>query len=401
MSSTSSQSVTILGSTGSIGVSTLDVISRHRSRYNLHALTARNNVELLAEQCALYRPNFAVVLEPEKASELESRLKALKVTETQVDYGSGALQRVAEDSSVDVVVAAIVGSAGLMPTMAAAKSGKRILLANKEALVMSGQLLMSAARASGGCIVPLDSEHNAIFQCLPSNYTGSEADNSGVIKIFLTASGGPFRGYTKKQLSVVSRQQALRHPNWAMGPKITIDSASLMNKGLEVIEACQLFNLTLDQVEVVVHPESVIHSLVSYSDGSVLAQLGQPDMRTPIAHALAWPNSRISSGVKPLDLFEIGQLNFERPDLDCFPCLDLACQAQRHGGTAPLVLNAANEVAVDQFLEDRVSFLQLPEIVERTLTASNFVTADDLETILNADLDAREIALRIVDQIQA
>lgn len=394
------QSVAILGSTGSVGVSTLEVLALHPQRYSVFALSANTRHELLAQQCRQWEPQFAVMQDPDARAQLSERLKSWGVS-TIVLQGERALEEIVEHSSVDVVVAAIVGAAGLLPTMAAAKAGKRLLLANKEALVMSGQLLMQAARSSGALVLPLDSEHNAIFQCLPKDRAGSDGltRNAGISKILLTASGGPFRGYTKKQLSVVSRQQALNHPNWSMGPKISIDSATLMNKGLEVIEACYLFDLNADDIQVVVHPESVIHSMVSYVDGSVIAQLGRPDMRTPIAHALAWPE-RIASGVKSLDLFEVAQLNFEPADHSCFPCLGLAFAALAEGGTAPTILNAANEVAVESFLSERVSFLQLSQIVEESLERAKIETADDLETIISADAYGRHIAHTVLAEMR-
>lgn len=391
-----SQAVTILGSTGSVGVSTLDVLAQHPDRFHIHALTACTNVRVMLEQCRYWAPEIAVMAEPTAAAELSAALKKEKLN-TVVASGPEALEQVANHVSTDIVVAAIVGSAGLLSTLAAARAGKRLLLANKEALVMSGSLLMQAADSAGAQILPLDSEHNAIFQSLPAEFAVRSVDpgHYGIKKIWLTASGGPFRGYTKKQLSVVSRQQALIHPSWEMGPKITIDSATLMNKGLEVIEACHLFSLAGEQIEVVVHPQSIVHSMVGYTDGSVVAQLGTPDMRTPIAHALAWPE-RIDSGVAELDLCAIGQLEFEPPDLETFRCLHLAYAALAQGGTAPVVLNAANEVAVSLFLEDRVSFLQLSELVEETLNRANIETADDLDTILKADKNARQLALEVL-----
>lgn len=391
-----SQAVTILGATGSVGVSTLDVLSQHRDRFHVYALSAHSNVEAMLAQCRQWKPNVAVMADPVAAQELASAI-AKEDLKTEVAAGPEALEQVASDASTDIVVAAIVGSPGLLSTLAAARTGKRLLLANKEALVMSGSLLMQAAEASGAQIVPLDSEHNAIFQSLPAGFASCSQDPAhyGIKKIWLTASGGPFRGLTKKQLSVVSRQQALNHPSWEMGPKITIDSATLMNKGLEVIEACHLFSLPSSQVEVVVHPQSVVHSMVGYSDGSVIAQLGVPDMRTPIAHALAWPE-RLETDVAELDLCAIAQLDFHPPDIETFRCLPLAYAALEQGGTAPVVLNAANEVAVSLFLEERVSFLQLGELVEETLNTANIETADDLDTILKADKNARQLALEVL-----
>lgn len=386
------QALTLLGSTGSIGKSTLDVISRHPDRYTVYALSAHTNVETLFAQCKVHRPSIAVVGSEDSAVRLRKLCQSAELP-TTVEFGPDALMNIAADSAADIVVAAIVGAAGLMSTLAAAKSGKRLLLANKESLVMSGDLLMSAAKQSGALIMPVDSEHNAIFQSLPVAENGVKTD--GIKKILLTASGGPLRQCTLEQLRVVSPQQALKHPNWSMGPKISIDSATLMNKGLEVIEACQLFAVGPDDIQVVVHPESIIHSMVSYADGSVIAQMGRPDMRTPIAHALAWPD-RIASGVEPLDFMQISGLHFEEPDTNRFPLLRLAFDAQREGGTAPAVLNAANEVAVEAFLKGNVAFLQLSELVERTLECSKISPAEDLGTIIEADRSARETAQKFV-----
>ncbi len=391
------RAITLLGSTGSVGKSALDVIARHPDRYRIYALSANTRVDELFEQCRLLQPEHAVMRDPDAAEALSQRLQAAGIP-TRVDQGVAALERISSDPAVDTVVAAIVGAAGLLPTMAAASSGKRLLLANKESLVMSGSLLMQAAADSGALILPVDSEHNAIFQSLPATATGVSTD--GIVKILLTASGGPLRQLDDNALAVVTPQQALAHPNWSMGPKISIDSATLMNKGLEVIEACHLFQLAVEDIEVVVHPESLIHSMVSYRDGSVIAQLGRPDMRTPIAHCLAWPE-RIESGVQPLDLFQVSGLHFEKPDKKRFPCLRLAFEAQSSGGTAPTVLNAANEVAVESFLAERVSFLQLAEIVERTLADTKISPADDLTTIINADTNARKIAHNLVSELKS
>lgn len=393
MAVTTVQGITLLGSTGSIGKNTLDVLSRHPDRYRVHALSANTSVDTMLAQCETWRPRYAVMQCADAASRLEQVLNS-RALDTVVLHGNAALEQIASDGDVEIVVAAIVGAAGLLPTLAAAGSGKRLLLANKEALVMSGQLLMDAAARSGALVMPVDSEHNAIFQSLPVTGPLTEkpaVSRAGVTKILLTASGGPFRESTLDELRVVTPQQALKHPNWSMGPKISIDSATLMNKGLEVIEACHLFSIDVDDIEVVVHPESVVHSMVSYRDGSVLAQLGLPDMRTPIAHALAWPE-RIDAGVKALDLTTIAGLHFEKPDLERFPCLRLAFAAQRQGGTAPTVLNAANEVAVEAFLSGSVAFLQLPEIVEYTLLQAKISPADDLATIIDADTGARQLA---------
>ena len=383
-----SRVITVLGATGSIGASTLDVISRHPEKYTVYALSAHSRVSELFDLCVKFKPEVAVIGTENGAEQLAAKFKA-EGLQIKVAYGPDALNEVASATAVDTVVAAIVGAAGLLSTLAAANAGKRLLLANKEALVMSGKLLMEAASAAGSLIMPVDSEHNAIFQSLPATSTG--VNTSGIEKILLTASGGPLRNCTLKELSVVTPQQALKHPNWSMGPKISIDSATLMNKGLEVIEACQLFSVGVDDIEVVVHPESIIHSMVSYQDGSVLAQMGRPDMRTPIAHCLAWP-ARIVSGVKPLNFFEIAGLHFEKPDTDRFPLLRLAFDAQRAGGTAPTILNAANEIAVDAFLSGSVAFLQLAEVVEQTLSLSKISPASDLTTIIDADRNARETA---------
>lgn len=384
--------VAILGSTGSVGKSTLDVVARHPDRYRVHALSAYSKVDELFAQCLRFKPQIAAIGTEQAAEQLQAKCRSSGLN-IQIEHGPAALELIASNSEVDTVVAAIVGSAGLMSTLAAANAGKRILLANKESLVMSGQLLMKAAQEAGALIMPVDSEHNAIFQSLPSTQNG--VDTTGIVKILLTASGGPLRNCTIEELAVVTPQQALKHPNWSMGPKISIDSATLMNKGLEVIEACQLFDVSVDCVDVIVHPESIIHSMVSYQDGSVIAQMGRPDMRTPIAHALAWPE-RIDAGVEPLDFLKLSGLHFEKPDTTRFPLLRLAFDAQRAGGTAPAILNAANEVAVDGFLAGSVAFLQLAQIVEQTLSTSKISPASDLGTIIEADRAAREIAYRLI-----
>ena len=385
----------ILGATGSIGQSTLDVVARN-PHIKVDSLVAGKRWKILLQQIRTHKPRL-VVLQDEQAAELLSAEIKKTGLPTQVKAGSNAALAAAASDMADTVVAAIVGAAGLEPTLAAVRAGKRLLLANKEALVMCGDLMQQMAKQSGSNILPLDSEHNAIFQSLPLAVQSGETscEIAGVVSLVLTASGGPFRGMQRKQLAEVSLEQSLNHPNWEMGPKVTIDSATLMNKGLEVIEASFLFNLTPSEIEVVVHPQSVVHSMVRYLDGSVIAQLGRPDMRTPIAHALAWPE-RIPSGVEPLDFLTLGELTFEPPDLETFPCLDLAFQALKQGGTAPTVLNAANEVAVEHYLNQGVSFLQLPEIIEQTLGRSELRSADDLETILQADKQAREIALKLV-----
>lgn len=386
------QSVSILGSTGSIGVNTLDVIRRHPERYNVFALTGHSQVELLAQQCREFQPEYVVISEPRHEEALKVLLDGLN---TEILSGSSALEMIASHQDVDIVMAAIVGAAGLLPNLAAAKAGKKVLLANKESLVMSGQLFMNTIEESGATLLPIDSEHNAIYQCLPNGQMSSEL---GVDKVLLTASGGPFRNFSLESLQNVTPAQAVAHPNWSMGQKISVDSASLMNKGLEFIEACWLFNCDADQVEVVVHPESVIHSMVSYVDGSVLAQMGNPDMRTPIAYGLAWPD-RLASGVKPLDLFEVAQLNFEKPDTNCFPCLALAKQSFKDGGCAPAILNAANEIAVDAFLTDKLSFLGISQVVEGTLNGVENHSSESLDNILCADKKAREYASSLIQRM--
>ncbi|MDP1983090.1 MAG: 1-deoxy-D-xylulose-5-phosphate reductoisomerase [Sulfuritalea sp.] len=388
--------LTVLGSTGSIGVSTLDVVERHPERFEVVALTGHRQVELLAEQCRQFRPAYAVVGTAEDALRLARMLKDAGLA-TEVLHGAEALVQVAGLSEVDAVMAAIVGAAGLPPTLAAARAGKRVLLANKEALVMAGAVFMSEARRAGALLLPIDSEHNAIFQSMPHSYAGDIA-RSGVRRILLTASGGPFRTTPLAALTRITPEQAVAHPNWVMGRKISVDSATMMNKGLEVIEAHWLFDAPADRIEVVIHPQSVIHSLVDYADGSVLAQLGNPDMRTPIAHALAWPQ-RIDSGVAPLDLFAVAQLNFERPDLARFPCLDLAYRALRAEGNAAAVLNAANEVAVAAFLERRLPYLGIAEVIAATLDAVPRAALPDLDAVLEADRQGRAAALDVLARL--
>ncbi|WP_445003537.1 1-deoxy-D-xylulose-5-phosphate reductoisomerase [Halomonas mongoliensis] len=380
------QAVTVLGATGSIGTSTLDVIARHPERYRVHALTAHRSREALLAQCRVHRPAVAVLDREADAAWLRARLAEAGLA-TEVESGPDALVAVAEASEVDVVMAAIVGAAGLLPTLAAVDAGKRVLLANKEALVMSGALFMEAVAKSGATLLPIDSEHNAIYQCLPVEHRGGLARH-GVTQLLLTASGGPFRGWSARELAEVTPAQACAHPNWSMGRKISVDSATLMNKGLELIEACWLFDARPEQVQVVVHPQSVIHSMAAYSDGSVIAQLGNPDMRTPIAYGLAWPE-RIEAGVEALDLFQVARLDFEAPDEAAFPCLRLAREAMAAGGTAPAVLNAANEVAVEAFLEGRLAFTGIAELVARVRDIEPIAPACDLETVLEADARAR------------
>ncbi len=385
--------VTILGSTGSIGVNTLDVLTRHPDRYRILALTANTQVERLFEQCRRFLPQKAVMLDMNAAVRLREKIRNAGLP-VEVLSGSEGLISVATHPRADIVVAAIVGAAGLLPTLSAVRTGKRVLLANKEPLVMSGRLFMDEARASGAELLPVDSEHNAIFQCLPAGYSAGVAP-AGVRRIFLTCSGGPFRTTAAEALVSVTPEQACAHPKWVMGRKISVDSATLMNKGLELIEACWLFGMTPDQIEIVIHPQSVIHSLVEYVDGSVLAQLGNPDMRTPIAHALAWPE-RIESGVKSLNLFELARLDFESPDLGRFPCLRLAYEAARVGGTAPAILNAANEVAVQAFLERHIGFTDIPRVIEHALSRVPANPDVRLETVLADDARAREAAGRFI-----
>ena len=390
--------LTVLGATGSIGVSTLDVVARHPDRFEVVALTGHNQVELLAAQCRQFRPAYAVVGSATAAQQLAGLLRDAGVR-SEVLYGADALVKVASLPEVDAVMAAIVGAAGLSPALAAARAGKRLLLANKEALVMAGAVFMVEVRRAGALLLPIDSEHNAVFQSMPYDYSG-DMTRGGVRRILLTASGGPFRTASLEVLTRVTPEQAVAHPKWVMGRKISVDSATMMNKGLEVIEAHWLFNAPAARIEVVIHPQSVIHSLVDYEDGSVLAQLGNPDMRTPIAHALAWPQ-RIDSGVAPLDLFAIGQLNFERPDPVRFPCLDLAYRALRAEGNAAAVLNAANEVAVAAFLERRLPFLGIAELIAATLDAVPQAALPDLAAVLEADRQGRAMATEILARLGA
>lgn len=387
------QLVTVLGSTGSIGKSTLDVVARHPERYGIFALTASQQDGLLFEQCQRFNPRYAVLLDEAAATRLAGRLAEVK-SSTEVLRGVAALEQVASAPEVHAVMAAIVGAAGLRPTLAAAQAGKKILLANKETLVMAGRLFMEAVHRSGSPLLPIDSEHNAIFQALPPGYAGNMA-SCGVSRILLTASGGPFRNTPLEQLRNVTPEQACAHPNWSMGKKISVDSATMMNKGLEVIEAHWLFNAGADDIQVVVHPQSVIHSMVQYVDGSVLAQLGNPDMRTPIAYGMAYPE-RIDAGVAPLDLFKIAKLDFVAPDFQRFPCLALAYQALRTGGTAPALMNAANEVAVEAFLNRRIAFLDIPRLIGEVLEEIPAVEVNALEDVLNADDEARAAMARRV-----
>lgn len=383
------QNVTILGATGTIGLQTLDVIAQHPERFRVFALTANSRAPQLFELCQKYRPQYAVLLQESSAEALRKQLLAVG-SETVVLQGEAALSVVASHAQVDVVMAAIVGAAGLHPAMAAARAGKRILLANKETLVMAGNLFMQAVQEGGATLLPIDSEHNAIFQVMP-NKKRSHLAEMGVKRILLTASGGPFRHASLQELATVTRAQALNHPNWVMGPKITIDSATMMNKGLEVIEAYWLFGAHPTQIDVVVHPQSIIHSMVEYIDGSVLAQMGNPDMRTPIAYGLSYPE-RISNGVNSLDLLSIAKLEFLPPDTTRFPCLRLAYEALTLGGTAPAILNAANEVAVEAFLAEAIGFMDIPRVIDSVLSASNIDKVGSIEQLVAVDAEARQDA---------
>jgi 1-deoxy-D-xylulose-5-phosphate reductoisomerase len=391
------KTVCVLGSTGSIGVSTLDVISRHPDDYRIIALTANKNVDDLYQQCLQHQPDFAVMVDADAASDLQTRLSNSKAEHVKVLSGTEALATVASLPQVNTVMAAIVGAAGLLPTLAAAKAGHTVLLANKEALVMSGTLLMQAITDNNAVLLPIDSEHNAIFQSMPAGYQiGQQAH--GVRKILLTASGGPFRTMPIEQMHAITPEQAVAHPNWDMGRKISVDSATMMNKGLELIEACLLFAMPAEAIQIVIHPQSVIHSMVDYDDGSVLAQLGNPDMRTPIAHSLAWPN-RIDSGVEPLDMFQVKTLDFEKPDEKRFPCLTLALHAAQQGGTRPTVLNAGNEVAVEAFLNSTIRFTDIPKVIEHCLSEVAQTIPESLEAIIGVDQATRQIADEFVAHI--
>ncbi len=388
------QRITLLGSTGSIGQNTLAVIDEN-PQYQLHALSANKNVRLLFEQCQQYQPAYAVLVDDAAADEFSNLIKRSEC-ETQLLTGPAALNRVASDAQVDAVMAAIVGAAGLESTLAAVSAGKRVLLANKESLVMTGELLTAAASASGASLIPIDSEHNAIFQCLPAVTDGSSNSRlKHVVKIVLTASGGPFLTTPMDRFEEITPQQACQHPKWAMGQKISVDSATMMNKGLEFIEACFLFNLEPHQVEVLIHPQSIIHSMVHYCDGSVLAQMAIPDMRIPIAFGLAFPD-RINSGAKGLNLATEQTLEFSEPDLARFPCLGLGIEAAKRGGTVPATLNAANEVAVDAFLKKQISFLQISLIIEAVLSKIPCEAASSLAIIRDTDKQARRLAKELI-----
>ena len=380
--------VAVLGSTGSIGVSTLDVIARHPGDFSVFALAAHRSVESILAQCKQFNPRYAVMADEAAADELRRRIT--EVADTEVLFGEQGLERVVTAPEVDCVMAAIVGAAGLPSTLAAAKAGKTLLLANKESLVMGGHLLMGAVRECGARLLPIDSEHNAIFQCMPAD-DEARPQLKGVSKILLTASGGPFRQWSREDMRQATPDQACAHPNWSMGRKISVDSASLMNKGLEFIEACWIFDVGPEQVDVVVHPQSIIHSMVQYVDGSVLAQLGNPDMRTPIAYGLGWP-ARLDAGVAPLDLIATARLDFEAPDESRFPCLRLARESVATGGTAMAVCNAANEVAVDAFLNGGIRFTDIPKVIEAALAKVSAVEPTDLSVVETADGEAREAA---------
>jgi len=388
--------VSILGATGSIGTSTLQVLALHRERYQIVALSANRDVEAMLSLCHEWQPAYAVMADEVAAEQLRQSLSTTEVN-VEVLGGAAGLNKIAALPEVEYVMAAIVGAAGLESTRAAAKAGKRILLANKEALVMSGRLFMDEVRENGAELLPIDSEHNAIFQCLPQDYEKG-LPQVGVRRILLTASGGPFRAMALNELESVTPEQACAHPNWSMGRKISVDSATMINKGLELIEACWLFNTSPENVEVVLHPQSIIHSMVDYDDGSVLAQLGCADMRIPIAHALAWPE-RMTSGSEKLNLFDIARLDFEKPDLDRFPCLRLAYRAAKAGGTAATVLNAANEIAVEAFLEQRIKFTEISQVIEKTLDDLPEQSAVSMEVIMTVDFESRNVAARHVDTL--
>jgi len=385
--------VAVFGATGSIGASALDVLARHPDRYQVTVLAAGRQVDALVALCAVHRPAHAVIADESRYAALRDGLRDAGLA-TQPHAGAAALDQLAASDVCDTLVAAIVGAAGLSSTLAAAAAGKRILLANKESLVLAGELLMRQAAAAGAEIIPIDSEHSAIFQCLRSR--DASLDGAGVRRIILTASGGPFRGRSREQLAQVTPAQAVAHPKWSMGPKISVDSATLMNKGLEVIEAHHLFGVPGERIDVLVHPQSLVHSLVEFVDGSTLAQMGLPDMRTTLAVGLGWPQ-RIESGVGGLDLLTQGRLDFEAPDTEAFPCLTLAWQAMSAGGTAPAILNAANEVAVSAFLQGRAAFLAIPALVANALSTLSSESADTLEGLLTADQRARQITQAAID----
>lgn len=388
--------VTVLGATGSIGVSTLDILARHQDRFSVFALTGFNQIELLAKQCQTFNPKYAVVPDDQRAEALSAFLVSSECS-TEVLAGVDALEQVVCNDDVDTVVAAIVGAAGLKPTMAAVSAGKKVLLANKESLVMAGRLFMDAVDEFNAILLPVDSEHNAIFQCLPLGF--KSLSEAGVDRILLTGSGGPFRTHSREQLLAVTPEQACAHPNWSMGKKISVDSATMMNKGLEFIEACWLFHAKPSQIEVVVHPQSIIHSMVEYADGSVLSQMGMPDMRTPIANCLSWPE-RIDAGVERVNFATLGALEFSAPDFERFPCLKVAIDAISAGGTLPAAVNAANEVAVAAFLDRQIPFLGIVDVVRQVATEWNYGEPTSLSDVIAADQEARQIAASAVAQVK-
>lgn len=388
------QNLVILGSTGSVGVSTLDVVRLHPDQFSISCLTAATNVEKMLEQCTEFHPESVIMSDAAAAQLLAEQLKAKGLTQINVQHGEQAFKEVVQAKDVDAVMAAIVGAAGLLPTLYAVQAGKRVLIANKEPLVMTGELFMSEACRCGATILPIDSEHNAIFQCLPD-----DQNLSGVQKLHLTASGGPFRGKQWASLTDITPDQACAHPNWSMGRKISVDSATMMNKGLELIEASALFNISAERVNIIIHPQSIIHSLVEYRDGSFLAQLGAPDMKIPIAHALSWPD-RIESNAASLDLTEIAQLDFQKPDMGNLPCLALAKSAALTGGSAPAVLNAANEVAVESFLNQQIRFTDIPRVIEAALELADLSINVSIDNVLTIDNEARNHAMAAVNSLQ-
>jgi len=392
------QGICILGATGSIGCSTLDVIQRNPDQYEILVLTANTNVDKMLEQCLAFQPKLAVMAD-QASAKLLTELLENNQCQTVVTTGKQAIIEAANFDGVTTVVAAIVGAVGLLPTLTAVNKGLKVLLANKEALVMTGTLFINAAKENGAVLLPVDSEHNAIFQCLPEMDSNAHSSLHGVSKVLLTGSGGPFRATPIDELEKMTPTQACAHPNWDMGRKISVDSATMMNKGLELIEACFLFGLKLEQVDIVVHPQSIVHSMVSYKDGSVLAQMGNPDMRTPIAHTLAWPE-RIDAGVKPLDFYTLSNLTFEAPDYQRFPCLKLASKALKTGGTAPCILNAANEIAVDAFLNEKIKFTDIALVIEQTVNQFEPSEADTLDKIITTDHQSREMAEKIIKKLQ-
>ena len=384
--------IAVLGSTGSVGVSTLEVLSLHPEQYSVYALTANTNVDVMTSQCLKMQPEIAVMVNEEAAIQLQQIL-ANKVN-TQVLAGEQALVELVQSTEIDSVMVAIVGAIGLLPSLTAVEQGKQVLIANKEPLVMAGELFMQTAKKTGAIILPIDSEHNAIFQCLPHPFERKQ----DIRRLILTASGGPFRGRSWDSLINITPAEAIAHPNWSMGPKISVDSATMMNKGLELIEASHLFGMSSDRIDILIHPQSIIHSLVEYLDGSQLAQLGSPDMKIPIAHALAWP-TRIDSGAKSLDLIAAGSLQFEAPDMQQIPCLRLARQVAEVGGSAPAVMNAANEIAVDQFIKQNISFTHIPELIDKVLQSMTNEPVSNIDQMVELDNLARKTALSVVQSL--